>query len=80
MNVVAATGKADWGPTWNAARCNRRWGASGDGRGGEVEWGRRMAARRGEATTDEVEWGDIFLDRDRRDLEMSGSIRPDERV
>jgi hypothetical protein len=47
-----------------------RCDATGDGvhlgcRGSEVEWGKRMAARRGEATTDEVEWGDIFLDRER---------------
>jgi hypothetical protein len=41
-----------------------------------------MAAQRGEATTDKVEWGDTFLDRERDggDLEMSGSIGPDERV
>lgn len=58
-----------------AAPRDRRWGASGDGRGSEVEWGRWMAAWCGEATTDEVEWGVIFLDRERDggDLEMSGS-------
>jgi hypothetical protein len=29
VNVVAATGEADWGPTGNATWRDRGWGASG---------------------------------------------------
>ena len=52
-------------PRWvghGGGRCvaRHRMGGGWDGRGGEAEWGRRAAARRGEASMGKAEWGDIF--------------------
>ena len=49
---------------------------SSDGRVGEVEWGGRTAAQRGEERWGKAKWGDIFFERDGGDIEMSRPIGP----
>ena len=75
MNTASATGKAEWGVRAAGDGATTRWSGValcrmpvvGDGRGGEAEWGRRVAARRGEAATGKAEWGDIFFEKERRE-------------